>query len=83
MEKEINVGMYRILRKLGVTREDIKPETQFKNDLFFDETDWNCFMFFVESKFNIAISNEEEIEFQTIENSINIVNKHLLELNYY
>ena len=78
MEKEINVGIYRILRKLGVTREDIKPETQFKNDLFFDETDWTCFMFFVESKFNIAISNEEEGQFETIENSINIVNRHLL-----
>ena len=77
MEKEINVGIYRILRKLGVTREDIKPETQFKNDLFFDETDWTCFMFFVESKFNIAISDEEQVQFQTIGNSINIVNKHL------
>ena len=77
MEKEINVGIYRILRKLGVTREDIKPETQFDNDLFFDKNDWNCFMFFVESKFNIAISEEEEIKFQTIGNSISIVNKHL------
>lgn len=82
MEKEINVGIYRILRKLGVTREDIKPETQFKNDLFFDETDWTCFMFFVESKFNIAISNEEEVKFDTIENSINIVNKHLHQIEY-
>lgn len=77
MHKEINLGLYRILRKLGVNRDDIRPETQFQNDLFFDDTDWNCFLFFVESKFNISISNEEEIQLQTIGNSIDIIDRHL------
>ncbi len=77
MEKEINLGLYRILRKLGVGREDIKPETQFKNDLFFDDIDWNCFLFFVESKFNIAISDEEQLQLRTIENSIDVIDRHL------
>jgi acyl carrier protein len=77
MEKEIKLGIYRILRKLGVNRDEIKPETQFQNDLFFDEIDWNCFLFFVESKFNISISNDEEGQLQTIENSIDIIDRHL------
>jgi len=79
MDKRVNIGIYRILRKLGVTREYIKPEAQFKNDLFFDDIDWNFFMFFIESKFRITIPKEEEVKVQTIENSINIVNKHLHE----
>lgn len=77
MHKEINLGLYRILRKLGVNRDDIRPETQFQNDLFFDDTDWNCFLFFVESKFNISISNEEEIQLHTIANSVDIIDRHL------
>lgn len=77
MEKKINLGIYRILRKLGVDRDEIKPETQFQNDLFFDEIDWNCFLFFVESKFDISISNEEEVQLQTIGNSIDIIDRHL------
>lgn len=77
MNKEINLGLYRILRKLGVNRDEIRPETQFQNDLFFDDTDWNCFLFFVESKFNISISNEEEIQLHTIANSVDIIDRHL------
>ena len=32
MEKSTRLGVYRILRKLGVNREDIYPEATFKND---------------------------------------------------
>ncbi len=77
MEKNIKLGLYRILRKLGVTRDEIQPETQFKNDLFFDDTDWNFFLFFVENKFNISISDEEQMQFRTIGNTIDILDQHL------
>lgn len=77
MEKEIKLGVYKILRKLGVDRDDIQPETQFKNDLFFDDMDMTCFLFFVESKFNISISDEETNQLKTIENSISVVDHHL------
>ncbi len=77
MEKDIKLGIYRILRKLGVNRDEITPETQFQNDLFFDESDWNCFLFFIESRFNISLSNEEEKQLYTIGNSIDIIDRHL------
>lgn len=79
MEKEIKLGVYRILRKLGVNREEILPEAQFKNDLFFDDMDMTCFLFFVESKFNISISDEETNQLTTIGNSIKVVDRHLHE----
>jgi len=77
MEKEVKLGLYKILRKLGVQRDEITPETQFKNDLFFDDIDWNCFLFFIESKFKISITKEEELKLQTIGNSIDVIDRHL------
>ena len=77
MEKNIKLGLYRILRKLGVTRDEIQPDTQFKNDLFFDDTDWNFFLFFVENRFNVSISDEEQMQLRTIGNTIDILDQHL------
>ncbi|HAM99080.1 MAG TPA: acyl carrier protein [Marinilabiliales bacterium] len=77
MEKEIKLGVYRILRKLGVNREEIYPEAKFNTDYFFDDMDWNCFLFFIESKFNISISDDEQKELVTVANTIDIVDRHV------
>jgi acyl carrier protein len=77
MEKTIRLGVYRVLRKLGVNREYIYPEASFKNDLFFDDTDWNCFLFFIEEQFNISINDDEALKMASVANSIEVVNRHL------
>lgn len=77
MDKTTRLGMYRILRKLGVQRDEIRPEASFETDFFFDEKDWLCFQFFVESKFNISIEEAELSQFTNIESSIKTVNRHL------
>ena len=77
LEKTTRLGVYRILRKLGVNREDIYPEATFKNDLFFDDKDWVCFLFFVESKFNISLKDEEVMQLKTVESTIHTVDKYL------
>lgn len=77
MDKTTRLGMYRILRKLGVKRDEIYPEASFKTDLFFDDTDWICFLFFIESKFNISIDDEELTKLTNLESSITTVNRHL------
>lgn len=77
MEKTIRLGVYRVLRKLGVTREYIYPEASFKNDLFFDDTDWNCFLFFIEEQFNISINDDEALKMISVGKSIEVVNRHL------
>jgi acyl carrier protein len=76
MEKEIKLGVYRILRKLGVHREEIYPEAKFSTDYFFDDKDWNCFLFFIESKFDISISDDEQKELVTVGTTIDFVDKH-------
>lgn len=77
MDKTTRLGMYRILRKLGVSRDEIRPDASFETDLFFDEKDWLCFHFFVESKFNISIEEEELMQLTNLESSISTVNRHL------
>ncbi len=77
MEKTTRIGMYRILRKLGIKRDEIYPEVSFEKDLFFDEQDWTCFLFFIESKFDISIKDDEIGNITNFESSINTVNRHL------
>ncbi len=77
MEKEIKLGVYRTLRKLGVNRDEIYPEAKFNTDYFFDDKDWNCFLFFIESKFDISITDEEQKELVSVGNTIDFVDKHI------
>ncbi|MBO4603464.1 MAG: acyl carrier protein [Salinivirgaceae bacterium] len=77
MEKQVRLGVYRVLRKVGVNRQYIYPEASFTNDLFFDDIDWKCFLCFVEEQFNIEINDEEAQRLVTVENTIELVNKRL------
>ena len=77
MERQVRLGMYRVLRKVGVSRNDIMPEASFSNDLFFDDIDWKCFLCFVEEQFHIIINDEEARQMVTVESSIELVSRHL------
>ncbi|MBR5167707.1 MAG: hypothetical protein IKW86_06530 [Salinivirgaceae bacterium] len=77
MEKQVRLGVYRVLRKVGVNRQYIYPEASFTNDLFFDDIDWKCFLCFVEEQFKIEINDEEAQRLVTVENTIELVNKRL------
>lgn len=65
------------MRKLGVSRDEIQPETSFDNDLFFDDKDWTCFLFFIESRFDISLQPEEEQQLNSVGNTIETVSRHL------
>ena len=77
MERQVRLGMYRVLRRVGVDRDSIYPEASFKNDLFFDEIDWQCFLCYVEERFNIILNDDEIRQLATVGNTIDLVNKHL------
>lgn len=78
MAKTIELGVYRTLRRLGVNRQNIYSEASFTKDLFFDEDDWNCFLFFIEERFNIQINDEEAVNLVTVGNTVDLVNRHLM-----
>ncbi len=77
MERSVRIGVYRILRRFGAQREDIMPNSKLSDLFEIDEVEWNCFMFFLESKFNISISKEEELKLVTVKNTIDTIsNRH-------
>ncbi len=73
MENLVKIGVYRILRKMGAEREEIMPDARLMHNLLFDEQDWECFLFFVETHFNIQIPKEEEQKLVTVANTIELV----------
>ena len=59
MQHRKRIAIYRALRKLGVPRDEITLASKFNKDLHFDEKDWNCLLFLVESRLNISIDDAE------------------------
>ena len=51
--------LYKVLRKTGVHREQIKLEASFKDDLNFDQVDWTLFVYYLEGFFKINLEDQE------------------------
>lgn len=66
METKIRIGVYRILRKMGLDRKEIQVDLAIKRDYFSDSLDWTCFLFFLESKFNLQILPSDEKYLETV-----------------
>lgn len=77
MERLVRIGIYRILRRFGADRVEIKPDSKLRDLFEIDEMEWTVFMFFIESKFNISIKPEEELKLVTVQNIIDLINKRL------
>ena len=58
-DKTIRRNLYRVLRKTGVQKKDIKLNASFDNDLKFDTVDWKIFTFYLEGIFNISVNEQE------------------------
>ena len=43
--KDLNLKLYKVLRKMGVARNDVSLNTDIFNDLLFDNYDMNIFLF--------------------------------------
>ncbi len=73
--KTTRIALYKIFRRMGVHREELSLNTNINSDLFFDSTDMNIFLFFLETKFKIDISEPEIPQLQTVNNAINFIDK--------
>ncbi|MDA3893350.1 MAG: hypothetical protein PF517_16935 [Salinivirgaceae bacterium] len=76
MSKDILIGTYKIFRKMGAGQDEILPETHLTSDLFFDDTDRTCLLFFMESRFKIDVPDQEAAKMETINDVLEIVEKH-------
>ena len=70
--------LYKVLRKTGVPREQIKLEASFNDDLNFDQVDWDLFVYYLERSFNIHLEDKEINELSYVDDTLKIViNKNL------
>jgi Acyl carrier protein len=73
--RTIQRTLYKVLRKTGVRRDQIKLEASFTDDLNFDQVDWALFVFYLEGFFNIQLDDQEITNLSRVNDSIEIVNK--------
>ncbi len=74
-EKKIRRNLYRVLRKTGVQKKDIQPETSYNRDLNFDSVDWNIFTYYLEGIFNISVRDEELVKLDNVDETVKFL-KH-------
>lgn len=74
-EKSIRRNLYRVLRKTGVKKQDIRPNASFSEDLNFDPVDWTIFTYYLEGIFNISINDDEFSQLSSIKNTINYLGR--------
>jgi hypothetical protein len=71
--KTIQIGMYRILRKLGVPRHEIDAEADIENDYFFDDTEKKMLLNFVEFRYSIELTKADEDKIQQVKHITDII----------
>lgn len=65
--------LYKVLRKTGVSRNDIELDASFQEDLKFDQVDWTIFLFYMEESFNIAINEGEALKLNQVKDTLKLV----------
>jgi acyl carrier protein len=69
-EKKIKRNLYRVLRKTGVKKNDIRLNASYNQDLNFDSVDWKIFTFYLERMFNISVHDEELLRLSNVNDTV-------------
>ncbi|RIJ49497.1 acyl carrier protein [Maribellus luteus] len=80
-EKSIRRNLYRVLRKTGVTKENICLTATFIGDLKFDKVDWTIFTYYLERVFNISVKDEEISKFGSVNDTLHYLRGELIYLS--
>jgi acyl carrier protein len=75
-QETIRRNLYKVLRKTGVPREKIVEDATLREDLLYDDLDLICFLFLLETKFQVEIESSEIPELQSVETTIQYLQKH-------
>jgi len=73
---KIRRNLYRVFRKTGVPKELIDDNAKLNEDLFIDENDMTCFLYYLETNFNLRIKNEEVSQLVSVKDTINFLQTH-------
>jgi acyl carrier protein len=80
-EKSIRRNLYRVLRKTGVTKENICINASFMDDLNFDKIDWTIFTYYLERIFNISVEDHELSKFTSVSDTLHYLRGELVYLS--
>ncbi len=72
----IRRNLYKVLRKTGVPREKIVENATLKEELLIDEIDLTCFLFLLETKFEVEIKNSELSKLYSVGSTIDYLQAH-------
>ena len=80
-EKSIRRNLYRVLRKTGVTKDNICLSASFIEDLNFDNIDWTIFTYYLERIFNIAVEDDKLNKFGSVNDTLHYLRAELVYLS--
>jgi acyl carrier protein len=68
--KRIKIELYKILRTLGLDRNQINLFSIFNEELKFDQFDETCYLYYLENSFNISIPDNDVPKLNTIDKAV-------------
>lgn len=74
--EKIRRDLYRVFRKTGVPKELIDENATLNEELFLDENDMVCFLYYLETNFNVKIKNEEVSRLVSVKDTIDFLQSH-------
>lgn len=75
-QERIRRNLYKVLRKTGVPRNKIVEDATLKEELLMDDIDVTCFLFLLETKFELEIQNSELQKLYSVGSTIEFLQKH-------
>jgi len=74
--RAIRRNLYKVLRKTGVPRDLIAEDAALKDELFIDEVDMTCFLYYLETNFSVNVNNEEIGQLNSVRSTIDYLQRH-------
>ncbi len=75
-QETIRRNLYKVLRKTGVPRNKIVEDASLQEGLLIDDVDLKCFLFLLETKFQLEIENSELSKLNSVGSTIEYLQKH-------
>ncbi len=73
---KIRRNLYRVFRKTGVPKELIDENATLNEDLFLDDNDMTCFLYYLETNFNVDIKKNEISRLRSVKDTIDFLQSH-------
>ena len=75
--EQIEEKILRILKYMGIPKEQVRPEASFVNDFEFNEFQFNCLIYYICNYFDIPVRECDYREINTIGNTMNFIRRKL------